>query len=280
MLKFKTNPFPGMNPWLEAYWGDIHTKLTTYTCDFIQRQLPNDLQARVEEYLSVVEPDEETRKLRRISPDVQITQQPGLTSGSTMVIEDMVADNPTKVRRRSEPQVLRYIQIVDVKSRRRVVTAIEFISLANKTSGAGRKQFISKQNQFMDAEVNLVEIDLLREGTWVVAAEKEIYPERFKAPYRICVVRGESTEDAEIYQATYRERLPNIRIPLRTSDSDVILPLQLMVNQAYENGRYGNDLDYDMEPTPPLDESASTWIKQHLSNLKISNPQNTNDEVP
>jgi hypothetical protein len=48
-MKFVTNPLPGMNPWLEAYWGDIHTSLTTYARDAIQVQLPPDLQARVED---------------------------------------------------------------------------------------------------------------------------------------------------------------------------------------------------------------------------------------
>jgi hypothetical protein len=76
-MRFASNPLPGMNPWLEAYWGDIHTRLTTYSCDEIQAQLPPELQARVEEYLSVFEPDEESRKLRRIAPDVHIVEQPG-----------------------------------------------------------------------------------------------------------------------------------------------------------------------------------------------------------
>ena len=104
MLKFKKNPFPGMNPWLEAYWGDIHTSLTTYARDHIQTQLPADLQARVEEYLSVIEPDEESRKLRRISHDVQIVHQPGFApSGTAIALEDIEADQPLRVRRRSEP---------------------------------------------------------------------------------------------------------------------------------------------------------------------------------
>ena len=268
MLKSKKNPFPGMNPWLEAYWGDIHTSLTTYARDHLQRQLPADLQARVEEYLSVIEPDEESRKLRRISPDVQIVHQPGFApSGTAIAIEDIEADQPLRVRRRSEPQVLRRIQIVDLKGGRRVVTAIEFISLANKATAAGRKQYLAKQNQFLEAEVNLVEIDLLREGTWVLAAEKEIYPERFKTPYRICVVRSATSEDAEVYQASYRNPLPTIRIPLRTSDADVVLPLQTLVNQAYENGRYGNDLDYDSQPEPPLDKPDYEWVKQYLASI-------------
>lgn len=266
-MKFATNPLPGMNPWLEAYWGDIHTRLTTYSCDAIQRQLPPDLQARVEEYLSVCEPDEESRKLRRIAPDVQVIEQPGIakpTDGGLAVAE-LVADEPLRVRRRSPPQTLRYIQIVDLKANRRVVTAIEFISMANKASTAGRKQYLAKQSEFIDAAVNLVEIDLLREGTWVLAAEREIYPERLKSPYRICVVRAESSEEAELYPASFSAPLPTVRIPLRPTDQDVLLPLQALVNLAYENGRYGNDLDYSTMPVPPLHADEQAWINKYLA---------------
>ena len=49
----KSNPFPGMNPWLESHWGDIHTSLTTYARDQLQPQLPAGLRARVEEYVAV-----------------------------------------------------------------------------------------------------------------------------------------------------------------------------------------------------------------------------------
>jgi len=266
-MQFATNPLPGMNPWLEAYWGDIHTSLTTYARDVLQAQLPSDLQARVEEYLSVYEPDEESRKLRRISPDVQIIEQPGIVKSTDvgLAVAELVADEPLRVRRRSPPQTLRYIQIVDLKANRRVVTAIEFISLANKATAAGRKQYLAKQSEFIDAEVNLVEIDLLREGTWVLAAEREIYPDRLKSPYRVCVIRAESSEEAELYSASFSAPLPTVRIPLRPTDNDVLLPLQTLVNQAYENGRYGNDLDYSTMPVPPLKADEHAWIITHLA---------------
>ena len=265
-MKFATNPLPGMNPWLEACWGDIHTSLTTYARDTVQAQLPPDLQARVEEYLSVFEPDEESRKLRRISRDVHIVEQPGQfrsTSGG-LAVEELVSDEPMRVRRRSPPQTLRYIQIVDLKANRRVVTAIEFISLANKATPAGRKQYLAKHNELIDAEVNLVEIDLLREGTWVLAAEQEIYPDRLKGPYRVCVVRAESSEEAELYSAGFAAPLPTIRIPLRATDKDVLLPLQSLVNKSYENRRYGNDLDYTTMPVPPLKPKQQAWITDYL----------------
>ena len=265
-MKIATNPLPGMNPWLEAYWGDIHTSLTTYARDAVQAQLPPDLQARVEEYLSVFEPEEESRKLRRVSPDVHIVEQPGMSksTGGGLAVEELVADEPLKVRRRSPPQTLRYIQIVDLKANRRVVTAIEFISLANKATSVGRKQYLAKQSEFIDAEVNLVEIDLLREGTWVLAAEQEIYPDRLKGPYRVCVVRAESSEEAELYSAGFAAPLPTIRIPLRATDKDVLLPLQSLVNKSYENGRYGNDLDYSKMPVPPLRADEQAWIADYL----------------
>ncbi|MEJ7590093.1 MAG: DUF4058 family protein, partial [Planctomycetaceae bacterium] len=176
-----------------------------------------------------------------------------------LAVAELVADEPLRVRRRSPPQTLRYIQIVDLKANRRVVTAIEFISLPNKATAAGRKQYLAKQSEFIDAEVNLVEIDLLREGTWVLAAEQEIYPERLKSPYRVCVVRAESSEEAELYPAGFAAPLPTIRIPLRPTDEDVLLPLQALVNLANVNGRYGNDLDYSTMPVPPLQADEHAW---------------------
>ena len=269
-MKFDTNPLPGMNPWLEACWGDIHTSLTTYARDSIQSQLPPDLQARVEEYLSVHEPDEEMRKYRRIAPDVHVVEQPGLAKSlrGGLAVEELAADEPVRVRRRSPPQTLRYIQIVDLRANRRVVTAIEFISLANKATLAGRKQYLAKQSELIDAEVNLVEIDLLRGGSWVLAAEQEIYPDSLKGPYRVCVVRAESSEEAELYSAGFSAPLPTIRIPLRVAENDVLLPLQALVNQAYQNGRYGNDLDYASMPEPPLLPAEYAWIAAHLQQLQ------------
>ena len=266
-MRFATNPLPGMNPWLESYWGDIHTKLTTYACDVMQRQLPVDLQARVEEYLSVFEPEEAAATSRRIAPDVQIVEQPGMATAALAVASELT-DSPESViiRRRTPPQTLRYIKIFDSKSNRRVVTAIEFISLANKATESGRQQYFAKQNELIAAGVNLVEIDLLRSGGWVMSAQKDLYPNHMQGPYRISIVRATSPEDAEVYRATFRAPLPTIRIPLRESDNDIRLPLQSLLNSAYENGRYGNDVDYSIMPAPALDSKDWEWIRHHLAN--------------
>ena len=42
-----SSPFPGMDPYLEAHWGDIHTRLMANASRKINLELPDDLQARV-----------------------------------------------------------------------------------------------------------------------------------------------------------------------------------------------------------------------------------------
>ena len=68
------SPFPGMDPYLEQFWRDVHHRLITYLSDVIQKQLPGDLRARVGERV-YVEPEEGNG--RRIIPDVRIVESAG-----------------------------------------------------------------------------------------------------------------------------------------------------------------------------------------------------------
>src|ERR1700732_2528590 len=43
------SPFPGMDPYLEAHWRDVHAGLVIYARDALQGVLPAALRARVEE---------------------------------------------------------------------------------------------------------------------------------------------------------------------------------------------------------------------------------------
>lgn len=62
--------------------------------------------------------------------------------------------------------------------------------------------------------------------------------------YLICVRRASFPHHAESYPAPLREPLPNIPIPLRPSDTDVILQLQPLIDECYHRGRHG-------KPTTP-----------------------------
>ena len=47
------NPFPGMNPYMERRWSGVHTALAVYIAEALNEQLPGDLEAHIEESLSV-----------------------------------------------------------------------------------------------------------------------------------------------------------------------------------------------------------------------------------
>jgi hypothetical protein len=47
------SPFPGMDPWLERFWGDVHSRLITIASGVLNGVLPEDLVARVEERVVV-----------------------------------------------------------------------------------------------------------------------------------------------------------------------------------------------------------------------------------
>lgn len=158
---------------------------------------------------------------------------------------------------------MRYIQIIDTKTGHRVITSIEFLSVANKTTEEGRRQYREKQQKMLEGGVNLVEIDLLRGGAWVLAVQKTSAPRAYRQPYRISVVRADQQHLAEIYRTSLQEPLPTIRIPLRKGDKDVLLTLQALIDTTYVNGGY-EDIDYTQDPHPPLAGPDADWADQRL----------------
>lgn len=204
-----------------------------------------------------------------------------IVAGCTCSIDDVflrcdsssamfVSEEPVRVLRVLRvrpPQTLKCIRILDNNAGRKVVAAIEFLSLSNKATSAGRRQYLAKENELLEAGVNLVEIDLLRAGGWVMATARDLYPESLRHPYRVGVARAENVMEAELYPASFSQPLPTIRIPLRPTDADVLLSLQPIVNQAYERGRYGNDIDYSQAPDPPLTEAEQQWVEIHLQRM-------------
>src|SRR2546423_7786011 len=63
------SPFPGMDPYLERHWSDVHARLIYLACNEINRQLGGDLRARMGERV-VVEQDFDP--IRSIYPDVRV----------------------------------------------------------------------------------------------------------------------------------------------------------------------------------------------------------------
>ena len=252
------NPFPGMNPYLEQYWGDVHTSFMVYARDQINEQLPGDLQARVEEGIAI---DTDTGDHRVVFPDVRVVEEPGSSFGEGAATAVAVAE-PCLIPIPDEQPTQRHIEIIDPNSGNRVVTAIEVLSLANKSSD-GRRSYRQKQRDYIEGGVNLVEIDLLRSGEFVLATPESCVPAPYRGPYRICIRRLRKPWQAEMYRVPLHEPLPNIPIPLRPSDRDIVLQLQPLIDECYRKGRYAS-IDYRRPPTPKLSEDDERWADQLL----------------
>lgn len=248
------SPFPGMDPYLEVHWGDVHTSLVTYTRDQLREQVPSDLRVRVEEQVAIEVADGNGAAFY---PDVRVVETGTQRSRAILQASGAAVADPLILPYEVEPPTLRSIRIVDVHSGNRVVTAIEYLSRANKLGEKRRQQYTSKQEEFLRGGVNLVEIDLLRVGPYVLAAPEEDMPVEYRRPYRICVTRMHPRR-REAYRAPLRERLPIIRIPLRAGDPDVLLDIQALVDRSYEAGGY-DDTDYRVEPVPPFEGDDASW---------------------
>jgi hypothetical protein len=254
------SPFPGMDPYLEDHWGDIHAALIGYMRDELSRQVPGDLRVRVEEYVAV-EVDE-FEQLGGFYPDVRVIERHAATGHSLTAESAAAVATPYVVPLQLEPPTQREIRIIDKRSNDRIVTAIELLSPTNKNRG--RQDYRRKQRQFLDSETNLVEIDLLRDGAWVIAAPIDAVPEVCRGPYRICVTPEGQPRECRLFEASYRFPLPTFAIPLRCGDPTVTLDLQSLLQRAYETGRYDDDIDYTLEPVPGLPPAEAQWADELL----------------
>jgi Protein of unknown function (DUF4058) len=268
------SPFPGMDPYLEQYWGDVHQRIATYTCDWLQSRLPGDLRARMQERVYIEFPN---ARRALYYPDVRVVERPGLwpsAGAATAVAEhstaedavngDPICDVPILIHLEIEPVTEGYIEIIDVKSGHRVVTAIEVLSPTNKRPGEGQQLFLNKREDQQAAGVNTVEIDLLRGGTRVLMVDAEHIPPFHRTSYQVCVWRGSRRSRVELYRVPLAERLPVIAIPLRPTDRDVPVDLQAILEKCYRNGGY-DDIDYRGEPDPPFSAEDAAWTDSLLS---------------
>jgi hypothetical protein len=251
------SPFPGMDPYLERHWRDVHARLIVYFSEQLQERLPEPLLARIEERVFVESADGD----RSIYPDVRVIERGPKPASAVSGIEGIAVAEPLVLRLDDEPITQRFIEIVDAGSGNRVVTVIEVLSPSNKTPGDGQDLYLRKRRELRQGRVSLVEIDLLRRGA---RALSERLPLSHRTPYQVVVRRGHRPAELEVYRVPLRERLPVIGVPLRESDPDAPLDLQAALDRCYRAGRY-DTLDYAVTAEPPLSDDDAAWAQTLLA---------------
>jgi hypothetical protein len=250
------SPFPGMDPYLERYWGDVHGKLITYAADQLNTVLPDDLVARSSLYVAL-SPDSDGQR-QGYFPDVGVREQPGGETdlgpepSAVAVAEPVVLRMPASKKRRR-------IVIGRIDDETRLVTAIEFLSPSNKIGDDERESYRERRRGFLAHGVNYVEIDLIRSGGYVLYPDETLMTGSLSVPYRTCVIRPSDLDRVAVYPMSLREKLPAFRIPLRPTDREAVLNLQPLVEQVYQNGKYGRTIDYAKDPDPKVAGEDAVW---------------------
>lgn len=261
------SPFPGMDPFLEHpdFFPDLHGRLHVHISEALQRSLPPPYFAVINERLWV-----ETTA-RYIEPDTDV-----LYGDWSVAESSAVAQMATPTRTRPLVFELAHDQrsesFVEIRTRladggERVVTAIEVLSLSNKTRGdKGRQLYLQKQAEILASEVHLVEVDLLRGGEHTTPMPLDRL--RRKAgpfDYHVSVHRFDQRGRFFIYPWQLPAPLPVIGIPLLPGDDELSLDLQAVFTRCYDTGPYGRRVVYDpARLVPALNTEKTDWLHQIL----------------
>ncbi len=253
------SPFPGMDPYVERFWNDVHNKLCGHIADELnERGLPSHYRATMNDRVLIADLDEPLSGEEY--PDVAVLDWPA-TSGThpapTIHSQRLLVRSPIILSYVGDPIPQYTVEIVDTRYGEKVVTSIEVLSPSNKRSGDGLTQFRQKQAYNRAARVNRVDIDLLRRGTRPFEfPERLLRPEQRK-PYYVTVHRGHAASEVEIYAIDLRDPLPVIGVPLRAGEADAAVDLQPLIDRVYSGGRF--PMDYDRPCDPPLTGDDADW---------------------
>ncbi|MDY3559112.1 DUF4058 family protein [Gemmata sp. JC673] len=254
------SPFPGMDPWLEGeeVFPDLHDSLVFLLKEAVNAVLPPGYVATSKNRVWV---DDELRR----EPDVALFGRdhgPNGNGGTAVALEGLVAIGQ---RLSPEPFEEPYLEIVSAKGRR-LVTAVEVISLTNKKAGEqGRKTYQDKQHEYALSGVHLVEIDLLRRGPHVTATPLRELQKRLGAfDYHVSVVVGGAVPSHFAVGFKLSDRLPAFAIPLDRGVAPVTVDLQPLLDRCYDSGKYAALADYREPCDPPLAPEPQAWAESVL----------------
>ena len=162
-------------------------------------------------------------------------------------------------RKRGWYVAYRNIEIRERRPSRRAVTIVEVLDPLHKSDGPASDAYRRSRRVCIEEEINLVEIDLLRGGNWMIGVPANQVPKSaLAAGYRVCINRAAHSNQFELYPMPLRSRLPIIPIPLRPGDRDVTLDLQSIINRVYVTASF-DDTDYEVDPIPPLSDDDAAW---------------------
>ena len=252
-----TNPFPGMNPYLEnpGLWPGVHNRIIVQLSTFLSRRLRPEYSVSIQERVHIsAEPAGNGLGGVRI-PDavvLSVSAEPGaeLRFPAPERSRDAIAVRLPATELLKE----RYIEVRRVDNRR-VIAIIELLSLTNK-DGDGRLEYLAKRAAVLYSPAHLVEIDLLRAGR-----RMPVVGDVPDTHYRILVANARRREPvADMYAFGIRQAIPDFVMPLAGDAEGIAVNLNAVVGAVYADGGFDLDIDYGLDPEPPLSDGDRVWL--------------------
>lgn len=226
------SPFPGMDPYLETpkLWPAFQHQLLACLYQILLPGLVDRYRARV-------------------GTRTYVSEMPLFTS----IIREQFAEEYIEIRNRTDG---------------RLVTLLEVVSPANKTTPAGRQAYLDARQQAVAQRAGIVEIDLVMQGKPLLTYSRDGLPEY---DYAVTVTRANAPDRYEIYTSTLQKKLPKFKLPLAADDRDALLDLQAAFGRAYDLGSFLSQIDYKGPPPPDVPVSAANraWAEELLKQMKL-----------
>ncbi|VTS03743.1 Uncharacterized protein OS=Oscillatoria nigro-viridis PCC 7112 GN=Osc7112_3026 PE=4 SV=1: DUF4058: DUF4058 [Gemmata massiliana] len=226
------SPFPGMDPYLETpkLWPAFQHQLLACLYQILLPGLVDRYRARV-------------------GTRTYVSEMPLFTS----IIREQFAEEYIEIRNRTDGKL---------------VTLLEVVGPANKTTPAGRQAYLDARQQAVAQRAGIVEIDLIMQGKPMLTYSRDGLPEY---DYAVTVTRSNAPDRYEIYTSTLQKKLPKFKLPLAADDRDALLDLQAAFARAYDLGTFSSQIDYKNAPPPdvPFTDAHRTWSDELLKQMKL-----------
>ena len=225
------SPFPGMDPFLEAasVWPAFHQNLAAALYHAVLPGLADRYRARI---------------------------------GSRDYVTELALF--TSVLR--EPHAEPYVEIRQ-RADNRLVTLVDFVSPANRTTPAGRTAYLDTRTDALAQRAAVVEIDLVTQGKPPLEFDRSQLPEHH---YTVTVTRGTAPHKHQVYAAVLSKRLPPFKLPLAADDRDTVIDLQVSFARAYDAADFARKVDYTAPPPSGVTLSAEDrkWLAEQIDRTK------------
>jgi len=249
------SPFPGMDPYFEGReWTTFHAQFAVEIARHLNRVLRPRYVALAERK-EIYDSGEHVFEGGVFIPDVGVhrrKQKNGRSAASAALIAPFEMET---VLSGKVPHF--WVEVRETRAKK-LVTAIEFLSPANKR-GDGRRQYLKKRDKILTSPVHLLEIDLVRAGRRV--------PMQLPlpaAPYFVLLCRAGRRPHTQVWPIQFDEPLPRVPVPLLSPDPDVTLDLQQAFTSCYDQADFDLLLDYTAPPDVPLPAPWHKWAQKRI----------------